>query len=96
MQRNRRLCRIDPIPDYTLVPDQAVAAGVVVALVYVYVIKFYWTVFTLRHIKGPLPIAILGNLYDPRCLSVRPSATPTPTNFLASRLKSDVPMVLTL
>lgn len=48
------------------------AAGLLVAFVYLHIIKFYWRAYKLRHIKGPPVIPVLGSLYDIRAVSVRP------------------------
>jgi hypothetical protein len=51
-----------------------VGLGLLLSFIYSQVITFYYTMFRLRHIKGPFAIPVLGNLYDSEAFSVSPSA----------------------
>lgn len=49
---------------------QAVGLGLLLSFLYTQVFTFYWTMWRLRHIKGPFAIPVVGNLYNSEALHV--------------------------
>lgn len=53
-----------------LVYFQAAGLGLLLSFIYFQIIKFYYTMFRLRHLKGPFAIPVVGNLYHSEAFSV--------------------------
>lgn len=56
----------------SLVYFQAAGLGLLLSFIYFQIIKFYYTMFRLRHLKGPFAIPVVGNLYHSEAFSVSP------------------------
>jgi hypothetical protein len=53
-----------------LIYFQAAGLGLLLSFIYFQIIKFYYTMFRLRHLKGPFAIPVVGNLYHSEAFSV--------------------------